>query len=57
MDEWTVSVAVMVCVPWVFSVVPNDPVPDVRCEFAGRCATASVEEKVTVPPYAVATFS
>jgi len=56
-DEWTVSVAVIVRIPWVFSVVPNDPVPDVRCEFKGRSAAASVEEKVTVPLYAVAMFS
>ena len=45
----TVSVAVMVCAPFVFSVAENVPVPLVSAEFAGRTAWPSLLVKWTVP--------
>ena len=45
----TVSAAVTVHVPAVFSVTAKVPTPLVRVVFAGRVAAASVEVKCTVP--------
>jgi hypothetical protein len=45
----TVSVAVMVWLPLVFSVAEKFPVPFVRVEFAGNVAWPSVLVKCTVP--------
>jgi hypothetical protein len=45
----TVSVAVMVSLPEVFSVAEKIPVPLVSVEFAGSIALPSVLEKCTVP--------
>ena len=45
----TVSVAVMVCAPAVFSVAENVPVPLVRVVFAGNTAAPSLLVKCTVP--------
>jgi len=45
----TVSVAVMVWLPAVFSVAENVPIPPVNCAFAGRVACASLLVKCTVP--------
>lgn len=49
MDEVTVSVAVTVCVPSVFSVTENVPTPFVNVEFPGNVADGSVLVKCTVP--------
>ncbi len=48
-DEVTVSVAVMVWLPAVFSVAWKLPTPLVRVELAGSAAAASVLVKCTVP--------
>jgi hypothetical protein len=45
----TVSVAVMVWPPAVFSVAESDPVPFVKVEFDGRTAWPSLLVKCTVP--------
>lgn len=45
----TVSVAVTVCVPTVFSVTEKIPVPLMSVLFAGRTACPSVLVKCTVP--------
>ena len=45
----TVSVAVIVWLPPVFSVTLKVPVPLVSVEFAGRTAAASLLVKWTVP--------
>jgi hypothetical protein len=48
----TVSVAVIVCGPTVFSVAENVPTPLVSpTSFAGNIAAPSVLLKFTVPPY------
>src|SRR4051812_3197947 len=49
----TVSVAVIVWLPTVFSVAEKVPVPLVNVESAGNTATPSVLVKCTVPAYAV----
>lgn len=51
-EEVTVSVAVMVWFPAVFSVIENVPTPLVNVESAGNVATPSVLMKCTVPLYA-----
>ena len=48
-EELSVSVAVMVWVPAVFSVAAKVPVPLVRVEFAGSTACPSLLVKWTVP--------
>jgi hypothetical protein len=48
-EEVTVSVAVTVRLPAVFSVALNVPVPFVSVLFAGKLALASVLVKCTVP--------
>jgi hypothetical protein len=48
-DEVTVSVAVMVWLPAIFSVAENVPVPFVSVVFAGSTAWLSVLVKCTVP--------
>jgi hypothetical protein len=48
-DDVTLSVAVIVCVPPVIRVALNVPVPAVSTEFAGRVAAPSLPEKCTVP--------
>ena len=45
-----VSVAVMVCVPAVFSVTLKEPVPLVKVLLAGKLAAPSELVKWTVPP-------
>jgi hypothetical protein len=45
----TVSVAVIVWLPEVFSVAEKDPVPFVSFESAGSAALPSVQEKWMVP--------
>lgn len=54
MDDVTVSVAVMVRAPGVFSVTENVPTPFVNVELAGNVADGSVLVKWTVPAYPVA---
>ena len=49
MEGVTVSVAVSVCVPAVFSVTENVPTPLVSVELAGNVATPSLLVKCTVP--------
>jgi hypothetical protein len=51
MDESTVSVAVMVCVPAVFNVTENVPMPAVNVASAGSVAAPSLLVKCTVPAY------
>jgi hypothetical protein len=53
MEEVTVSVAVMVWLPAVFSVTENTPTPLVNVEFAGSVAEPSVLVNCTVPAYEV----
>ena len=53
-EEVTVSVAVIVWVPAVFSVTENVPAPLVSVELAGNVATPSLLVKCTVPLYPVA---
>ena len=48
-EELTVSVAVMVRLPAVFSVAENVPVPLVKVESAGNVAAPSLLVKCTVP--------
>src|ERR1700690_2866920 len=48
-DPVTVSVAVIVLLPTVFSVAENVPTPFVSVEFAGNTAAPSVLVKCTVP--------
>ena len=48
-EEVTVSVLVIVCVPAVFSVALKVPVPLVNVEFAGSVALPSVLVKCAVP--------
>ena len=48
-EEVTVSVAVMVWLPAVFSVAENVPTPLVKVESAGNTAAPSVLVKRTVP--------
>ena len=57
-DAVTVSVAVIICVPAVFSVTPPTNVftPLVSVEFTGSTAAPSDEVKCTVPAYPVATL-
>jgi hypothetical protein len=50
----TVSVALIVWLPEVFSVAEKDPVPFASFESAGSTALASELEKWTVPAYVVA---
>ena len=50
----TVSVAMMVWLPEVFSVAAKVPVPFESVELAGSTALPSVLEKCTVPAYVVA---
>ena len=54
MEEVTVSVAVMVRAPAVFSVTENVLTPFVNVELAGNVAAPSVLVKCTVPAYPVA---
>jgi len=44
-----VSVAVIVCSPFVCKVAWNVPVPSVNVEFAGKIAAASVPVNCTMP--------
>jgi hypothetical protein len=53
-DGVTVSVAVIVCVPLVFSVTEKVATPLVRVEFVGSTACPSLLVKCTVPEYPVA---
>ena len=53
-EEFTVSVAVMVWFPAVFSVAENVPTPLVNVELAGNVAEPSLLVKCTVPEYPVA---
>ena len=48
-EEFAVSVAVMVWLPAVRSVAENVPVPFDRVEFAGNVAAPSLLVKCTVP--------
>ena len=48
-ELFTESVAVIVCVPDVFSVAENVPVPLVSVAFAGSVAAPSELVKCTVP--------
>jgi hypothetical protein len=50
----TVSVAVIDCEPFVFSVAEKVPTPFVSVEFAGKVAAPSLLVKCTIPAYAVA---
>ena len=54
MDPVTVSVAVMVCGPLVFSVAEKVLTPAVSVEFNGKAAAPSLLVKCTVPGYPVA---
>jgi predicted RNA-binding protein with TRAM domain len=56
MEDVTVSVAVIVRFPAVFSVAENVPTPFVNVESAGKVAEPSVLVKCTVPAYSVAVF-
>jgi hypothetical protein len=55
-DGVTVSVAVIVCEPAVFSVAENVPAPFVNVAFAGNTACPSLLVKCTKPAYDVAVF-
>ena len=57
MEAVTVSLAVIVWLPAVFSVAGKLPVPLVSVEFAGRTAWLSVLVKCTVPAYVVTVLS
>jgi hypothetical protein len=48
-----VSVTVIVAFPLVPMVAEKLPVPEVRGEFPGRCASGSELENLTVPEYVV----
>lgn len=52
----TVSIAAIICVPAVFTVALNVPVPFVSAELGGSTACASVLLNFTVPAYPVATL-
>src|SRR5262249_60354681 len=49
-DEVTVSVAVIVCVPGVFRVATNEPVPAVRVVLAGSVAAGALVGEAARPP-------
>ena len=49
MLDVTVSVAISDCVPAVFKVALNEPVPLVSVELAGRVAWPSLLVKCTIP--------